>query len=129
MYSAPSTDMSFDWLVARGTLMWKAVRTAMVAYKQLPNINDEQEGTDFLDISSIVATIHEKSYEDFMSRHICVNKFMFKAGVGLPFEFDIFEALNAFDMTLIQLMSNSWKILRVITWLEKWMGHRIDQTL
>ncbi|KAL6005407.1 hypothetical protein ACLOJK_005974 [Asimina triloba] len=46
----------------------------------------------------MTATIHEESYEDFRMEHICINEFMFKARVRLPFEFDIFETLNAFNV-------------------------------
>ncbi|KAL6006900.1 hypothetical protein ACLOJK_032396 [Asimina triloba] len=53
--------------------------------------------------------IHEESYEDFKSGHIYVNKFLFDAGVRLPFKFDISEALNAFDVAPIQLIGEQEK--------------------
>ncbi|KAL5979470.1 hypothetical protein ACLOJK_019374 [Asimina triloba] len=40
-----------------------------------------------------------------------MNEHMLKARAGLPFEFDIVEALTAFTVASIQLMLNTWKIL------------------
>ncbi|KAL5982348.1 hypothetical protein ACLOJK_016419 [Asimina triloba] len=72
---------------------------------------------------------HEKSYEDFMLGHICINEFMFKARVELVYKFDVFKVRNVFDVAPIQLMPNSWKILRALSRLGEWMGHQINQTL
>ncbi|KAL5987864.1 hypothetical protein ACLOJK_035620 [Asimina triloba] len=60
---------------------------------------------------------------------LCVNEHMFKADIRLPLEFDITEALIMALVASIQLVSNTWKILRVVTWFTKWSGLRIDHVL
>ncbi|KAL6006445.1 hypothetical protein ACLOJK_037399 [Asimina triloba] len=47
---------------------------------------------------------------------IYLNEWMFKAGVQIPFDFDILELLHIFGAAPIQVLPNSWSIIQSVLW-------------
>ncbi|KAL6013434.1 hypothetical protein ACLOJK_003932 [Asimina triloba] len=52
-----------------------------------------------------------ESPRDYRPRHICLNKFMLRAGVRISFEFEMTEALLDFHTSPARVTPHSWKVL------------------
>ncbi|KAL5984762.1 hypothetical protein ACLOJK_041384 [Asimina triloba] len=64
---------------------------------------------------------HDERYKDQRLGFICVNEFVLKFGVKLPFKFGVVEVLNAYEVIPIQLMPNLGKIIQAVSRLCEWM--------
>ncbi|KAL6003216.1 hypothetical protein ACLOJK_023439 [Asimina triloba] len=68
----------------------------------------------------LLASELRETLQDHQNDCICLNKFIFKVGVQVPFEFSITDLLYVFGTTPIHLTPNSWKIIQTIVWFCEW---------
>ncbi|KAL6000893.1 hypothetical protein ACLOJK_006620 [Asimina triloba] len=81
--------------------------------------------------SSIILSLlgpHETS-RDYRPRHICLNESMLRAGVWIPFEFRVAEALLAFHVSLGYVTPHSWKVIQAMTRFCERVSYWVDRYL
>ncbi|KAL5986370.1 hypothetical protein ACLOJK_014703 [Asimina triloba] len=68
---------------------------------------------------------HETS-RDYHPRHLCLNEYMLRAGVRVPCEFGVAEALVAFHVSPTRVTPHSWKVIQAMAWFCERGGYWVD---
>ncbi|KAL6003223.1 hypothetical protein ACLOJK_023446 [Asimina triloba] len=68
------------------------------------------------DVDQLLAPELRETLQDHQAGRICLNEFMFKVGVRVPFKFSVTELLYVFGTAPIHLTPNSWKIIQIVVY-------------
>ncbi|KAL5973142.1 hypothetical protein ACLOJK_037169 [Asimina triloba] len=82
-----------------------------------------------LDLFELLAPSEGETLRSHCKGCVCLNEWMFKAGVRIPLEFGILELLSTFSATPIQILPNSWRIIQSVLWFCEWRKCRANRHL
>ncbi|KAL6002107.1 hypothetical protein ACLOJK_037555 [Asimina triloba] len=70
-----------------------------------------------------------ETLRDHRDSSICLNEWMFRVGVQIPFKFGISELFHIFGAAPIQVFPNSWRIIQSVMWSCEWRKCRANRHL
>ncbi|KAL5973113.1 hypothetical protein ACLOJK_037139, partial [Asimina triloba] len=103
-----------------------------MAKEQLVTSEDLDVIRDNYNIPSNIILLPPASHEtsqEYHPRHLCLNEYMLRAGVRVPFEFRVAKALLAFHISPTRVTPHSWKVIQAMVWFYERRGCLTDQYL